>query len=180
MLNAGRPLVEGGRQKSPAAASVATDSDICPWESVLPPASSSPRSKTPVMPPAKSPERKRSTCTELVESVDLVCPWESQEPPATDAAAQRIGSIKLTAHELPAAPVVSHQKSVSDIVTSTVILLNKNPSPGPSRSVKSGSAAAAAATATDQPPLSPSPAASHSSQPGPDSKISDVCPWEDE
>jgi len=172
-------LVEGGRQKSPATAAVATDSDICPWESVLPPASSSPRSKTPVMPPAKSPERKRSTCTELVESVDLVCPWESQEPPAVDVAAQRIGSIKLTSQELPAAPVVSHQKSVSDIVTSTVMLLNKNPSPGPSRSVKeiSGSAAAAG---TDQPPLSPSPAASHSSQPGPDSKISDVCPWEDE
>ncbi|XP_046641795.1 uncharacterized protein LOC124327032 isoform X1 [Daphnia pulicaria] len=147
-----------------------TDMDVCPWESAsaAPPAATSSSSSsgggggsgggTRV----KTPVAQQKSTAEVLVSDDVVCPWESQDL------------------ETPKNPTV---KSPSEV---TVIVLNpsKQVSPVISLAGSSGGSghrrkeSASGVTAMPEPGSEQS---STSQQPDKSSsKISDICPWEDE
>ncbi|KAI9562847.1 hypothetical protein GHT06_010302 [Daphnia sinensis] len=133
--------------------------DVCPWDSasaVLPAAASSGGTRT------KMPVAQPKSSSEVVGLGDVVCPWESQEPET--------------------AKVASTVKSPSEV---TVVVLNpsKQASPVISLAGSSGGGGggsghcrkeSASGIAVPESGTEPSQADKSSS------KISDICPWEDE
>ena len=140
-----------------------TDLDICPWESVVLPAASGVRSRTPI--PSKS-------STEVVAPDDVVCPWESQD---------LVDVVATPQPTLPTGSAVRHPEThphkTSEV---TVIVLNpaKQQHSSPVLSPAGTSRKDSASGITGTQPESDQTATLQLDKSS--AKLSDICPWEDE
>ena len=138
--------------------------------------------------------RRQKSLTEVVANDDVVCPWESQEPTAqtTQPTLPHTGTAARHPETQNTSPVVVKTSSSSEVTVNIMLNPSKQASPvispagGSTSSASSGSghrrkSSASGLTVQQQPPESsteqtaPPPHLDKSS-----SKISDICPWEDE